>query len=172
MTEITWPTPFGYVIFCDDVRNEVDGKTTIVGAYGADIVFGIPLPVTLGKFAMVVKYFELPKESSDPIKIEVYFPGDAEDAPSVAANLPAEEMRNMPLPKGADNEDARIGASFNMVFPPFTILKEGYIRVRAVRGDDVIKLGRLRVTTTYKDSAKDAPSTSDGTGLQSWAAPT
>jgi hypothetical protein len=145
MTTITWPTPFGYVIFCDDVRNEVDGKTTIVGAYGADIVFGIPLPVTVAKFAMVIKYFELLNESIDPVKIEVYVPGDEDGKPSTSIDLPVEEIRNMPLPKGTDIEDARIGASFNIILSPFTILKEGYIKVQAVRGNDIIKLGRLRV---------------------------
>lgn len=145
MTEINWPTPFGYVVFCDDVRNEVDGKITIVGAYGADIVFGVALPVTVAKFAIVIKYFETPGESDAPVQIKVYFPGDAEDSPAVAVDLPISEVRNMPLPEYADAKDARIGASFNLIFPPLTISQEGYIRVLAVRGADIIKLGRLRV---------------------------
>jgi hypothetical protein len=145
MTDITWPTPFGYVIFCDDVRSEVDGKTTIVGAYGSDIVFGVPLPVTVGKFALVIKYFEMPGESNEPVKIEVHFPWDVEGMPAVAVDLPVEEIRKMLMPEGIDVEDARIGISFNFIFPPITFVKEGYILVRAIRGGDVIRLGRLRV---------------------------
>jgi hypothetical protein len=152
MTTITWPSPFGYVIFCDDVREEVGGKLTIVGAYGADMVIAAILPVTIAKFAMVVKYFERPGESTEPVRIEVYFPGDEEGKPATALDLPVEEIRNMPPPKGYKNEDLRIGTTFQVLFPPTVFQTEGFVRVQAIRGQDIVRLGRLRVTVNIPKS--------------------
>ena len=90
MTEINWPTPYGFTTFCDDIRHEMGGKKTLVGIYAADMNFHGPLPITLPKFCLAIHYFERPGESSDPIKIEVTLPGDEADKPSISADLPVE----------------------------------------------------------------------------------
>jgi hypothetical protein len=145
MKEIRWPTPFGYALFCDDIRNEADGKTTLVGVYSSEMVFHAGLPAVLPKFGIVVKFFELPNESKDSVKLEIFLPGDSEDVPSIVSEIPFDQIRAMPKLEGTHDDDMRIGATFNLVVSPLNILKEGHIRVRAIRGDQIVRLGRIRV---------------------------
>src|SRR5260221_8135574 len=133
MTEITWPTPYGYTTFCDDIRDELNGKTTLVGIYGADMLFNIQLPVTLPKLGLVVNYFERPGESTEPIRIEIFMPDSEEGKPFMVAELPHEQMRNFPIQADPEVKDPRIGAIFNMILSPLTIAKEGRIKVQAIR---------------------------------------
>jgi len=158
MTEVNWPTPFGYTIFCDDIRHELDGKTTLVGIYATDMIFRIPLPAILPKLGFVIKYFERPGESSDPVKIQIFLPGDEQDKPTIEAELPYEEMRARPPPSDPEAKDPRIGVSLNLGMAPFKVAKEGRIKVQAIRGSEVIRLGSLRVKVAPKDQSEPAPS--------------
>ncbi|MCK4738357.1 MAG: hypothetical protein KAT46_00270 [Deltaproteobacteria bacterium] len=42
-------------IFCDDVREEVNGKLSIIGTYGNGINFSNPLPTILPKFILFTR---------------------------------------------------------------------------------------------------------------------
>lgn len=159
MTEIGWPTPYGYTIFCDDIRNEIDGKVTLVGIYAADMIFNVPLPVIVPKLGIVINYFERRGESVDPIRLEIYLPGDEVGKPTITSDIPREHFRNIPELNDPDAEDVRISAVFNMVLSPVNILKKGRIRVRAVRGEDIIKLGSLRITTNFDTASEAMPPT-------------
>lgn len=44
-------------LFLDDIREEVSGKFSLIGLYGADMVFGIAPPITLPKFCIVNRIF-------------------------------------------------------------------------------------------------------------------
>jgi hypothetical protein len=64
-------SPFGYTTFCDDIRQEVAGKSTLVGVYGPEMtVFGT-LPTNLPKLALSVNYLEHVGESEDPLELRV-----------------------------------------------------------------------------------------------------
>ena len=65
MNEIRRSTPFGYTIFCDDVRNEINGKVTLVGVYAGDVIVLGTLPVTLPKLGLSVNYHEKLGESEE-----------------------------------------------------------------------------------------------------------
>src|SRR5271169_4391271 len=40
-------------IFCDDIREEVGGKLSFMGVYGADMAFPVPPPIALLKMAAI-----------------------------------------------------------------------------------------------------------------------
>jgi len=49
------PTPTtAFCIFCDDIRQEVGNKLSILGIYEGDIVFSVPPPAALPKFGIIV----------------------------------------------------------------------------------------------------------------------
>src|SRR5437763_16850721 len=50
--------PWGFSVFCDDLRQEVDGKRTLVGAYMAAMNVTGTLPASLPKLAIAVTFFE------------------------------------------------------------------------------------------------------------------
>jgi hypothetical protein len=143
MTEIGWPSPFGYTEFCDDIRMEVGGKYTLVGVYQGEMkVMGV-LPVLIPRLAMAIHYFEKPGEGTEPLELRVFRPTDSESAPTQRIAIPP---RTHGLPPVAEGEDPRANLNFFIQFAPLEIKQPGFVRVRMKKGDDIVRLGSLRVT--------------------------
>lgn len=141
------PDIFGRVVFCDDIRTEIDGKITLVGCYSADMVFPAPFPALLAKLGLYIQFFEKPDEVSEKLKLEIFFPGDSKDTPSMVSEIPQIEVL---LPKEVSatrDADTRKVTSFNFVLSPVNITQEGYIRVQLSKGEDVYRIGRIKVSS-------------------------
>jgi hypothetical protein len=141
------PSPFGYTIFCDDIRQEVAGKSTLVGVYGPEMtVFGT-LPTHLPKLALSITYAERIGESDEPLELRVYMPGDADDAPTLSAPVPDEmlaKFRGMVPPDDLAGEPLTM-LTLQLAFSPILLKQEGAVRVRMIRGNAEIRLGSLRI---------------------------
>ena len=147
MKSIAPTTPYGYTIFCDDVRLEASGKTSYMGIYRGKLILNVPLPASLLKLHLVIHYFERPNESTEPVNIHVYMPGDAEGAPTAAVVLPLDDARSkVPEPEISDSDPLLSIMSLVMI-APFELKSEGHIRVRAYRGDLEVRLGTLAVVS-------------------------
>jgi len=133
--------PGGYVIFCDDIRHELNGKETFVGTYKSVMFINGTLPTTLPKLCMVIVYREEP-DSLEPSTVKVFMPGDDDDTPSAIFELsPQADM----IPPPSDEFMMR-ETHFMFEVPCVIIKEEGRIRVRAYRGDDEIRLGSMAVS--------------------------
>jgi hypothetical protein len=140
MTVIRRNTPSGYTIFCDDVRQESNGKLIYIGVYEVKMILE-QIPATLPSFCVVVKYIERHGESDLPVVLKVFLPGYEEPMQS---ELPLKEIRAAELPEAM--EDPLLTTSVHIKIAPFVIGVEGMIKVRAYRGEDEIRLGTLHVT--------------------------
>ena len=145
MSVVTWPSPFGYTIFCDDIRREIGGKNTFVGVYNAELIVNSKPPIVLARLALAITYHERFGEETKPVEIRVYFPGDADDNPRVKAALPADFRSAVPANEDTPQTDAMVSMTFYLNLSPVELNAAGVIRVRAYRGDDEIRLGSLRV---------------------------
>lgn len=141
MNIIAPQTPFGYTIFCDDVRVEITGKNIFIGVYNG-VVMLTQLPALVPSLYAIVRYTERKGESSDPVVIKVFEPEN--DMPIISIDVPVDEMRATVIPEGL-TDDPMVTAMIPIAFMPFQFEKEGFIKVRAYRGDDEIRLGSLRV---------------------------
>lgn len=131
--------------FCDDIRQEVDGKMSLIGCYGPEMV--VPsFPVTLSKLCAVVKVC-----SRDGLfeKLRVMvLKGDDEIA---AAEIPQVALAQM---KKASDEsqdpikDVQHTIAVNFVMSPVTIDSPVALRVRALADGQLIKGLSLKVTST------------------------
>lgn len=155
-TPVRWPDTFGYTIFCDDIRQEKSNKRIFIGVYqGRMIVFGSP-PINFVKLAVAIYLYEKPGET-EPIEIVVTVPGL--DDPFFRAVIPAEARKAIAPPtpeEGVDIEDARIGIQFDASLSPVPLAKDGFIKVRAIRGDKEFRLGALQVQFAPPDQAQDS----------------
>ena len=86
--------PYAYVTYCDDIRHEVDGKFSLMGVYGKNLLVFGDFPITLPKFIIVINYLDDPDNPPDSIKIRVYFPGDDLDNPSIEGSAAISENLN------------------------------------------------------------------------------
>lgn len=143
MTDITPSTPYGHTIFCDDVRQEIGGKTSLMGIYKGTLVVQGPAPVTLPRLCLHSTFIERPDESNEPIELQITMPGDAENTPSIRIEIPA-NFRDQ-IPKDPELDDPRLSLEFQSTISQLVIKQDGYITIRARRGRSVFRIGRLRV---------------------------
>src|SRR5260221_12989855 len=79
--------PTGFTIFCDDIREEVNGKVSLIGCYGADLrILGNQFPILLPKLGFHITV-RVPSDGPNlPLKIMIYFPGQPDDQPVLTAD--------------------------------------------------------------------------------------
>ena len=145
--------------FCDDIREEISGKITLVGVYGVEIQFDGELPLALPKFGFnITATFDL--EDRDNIadsRLRVFIPGDPMDQPTIDGETGWMPPSGGP-PEGSDlyiDSTPRITCHLHFVLAPFFVPGEGVIRVRLALNDGrTINGGGIRVR---RRSAQEAP---------------
>jgi hypothetical protein len=143
MTVIPPTTPYGYTIFCDDLRQETNGKFIYIGVYTSDIIiFGNP-PILLPTFVAAITYRERPGESDVPVKIKMFLPG-VDDA-AAELDLSVAAMRSAQFSSETKGEDRMHSAFVSIRTSPLLLRQGGLIKIRAYRGEDEIRLGALEV---------------------------
>jgi hypothetical protein len=145
------PDVFGYTTFCDDIRQEAGGLVSLIGVYRARMFVHGTFPISIPKFGFAISYWQrrelvLP----GPIRIRITLPGDTDEKPSIETELPADAAEKMFAEEmqfatsiSADTNFAAVHANF--ILAPLVFNCPGIIRVRAVRGDELVRLGSLRV---------------------------
>jgi hypothetical protein len=146
---MTDPTHLGYTIFCDDIRNEMGGKTSFVGVYENEMFIHGDFPCLLPKFGLGIRYMEKRGAyKSQPVTLRIYLPGDEENTPSLEAPISqiVEARKNLKAHPDADQKAPRyLKIATNLIIAPLVIAKPGDIKVRAQCGSKIVKLGTLLV---------------------------
>ena len=141
------PDIFGHTIFCDDIRLEVGGKVTYVGAYTGTMNIHAMFPVTLPKFAIAIFFNQKKEIFTANLGLRIFMPGDTQDKASIEGEV--EEIpsgvaeQNVIENSAPDKNYTLMGTS--MVFAPFIIKEPGLIKVRVLRDSKMHRLGVLRV---------------------------
>jgi hypothetical protein len=143
--------PVGFTIFCDDIRDELGGKTSVIGIYSGAMLIHAPFPVALPKFGFYIEILEparLLLERDFPIEFSVYLPGDEEGKPSLLMQLPAdpaaakETYDNLPW---RPTRPLLAHTTLKWIVSPLQLKGPGAIRVLAGYKDDQIRCGGLQV---------------------------
>ena len=141
--------PFGISLFCEDIREEVGGKKSLMGVFDADLVVS-HFPIVIPKLAVLIRLIVPGDLAAGALTWKVYFPGDQSDAPAfkVEESITESESRGSREPS-ADWRDGDVTPvqEFNQsaIFSPVRIKHEGLIKVRVDVGDITVKAGVLRV---------------------------
>jgi hypothetical protein len=138
--------PGGFVIFCDDVRFELGGKTTYVGVYGDEMLFSSSGPVQVPQLCAVIAFriyadqapfegtFRITKASDEKVLAEGPFEFSSDD-------------ENGSEPYFGSEPDPAVYLEQNIVVTlrKFVIDKSDRIKVRAYWGDNEYRLGSMQV---------------------------
>lgn len=136
--------PFGYTVFCDDIRDEVSNKKTFVGVYLGELLTP-SFPLVLPTFGLAISYLEPIEWPVDRVQIKVLIPGqeDGDEAiidADITSDRPASPFGNEPSLPG------RLRAHhMHFRLSPVVIFKEGLIKVRAYLPSREVRLGSLNV---------------------------
>lgn len=137
---------YGTSVFCDDIRNEIDGKVSLIGCYGPAIQLPAPPPIILPKLGihiMVISEDYIPVKS---LKLKVFAPGvdgGVLTIIDVAPEFPP-EARSPPKKKRGESS-AHTKIIQDAIISPFEILSTGTLRVVVNLNGTEIAAGVLRI---------------------------
>lgn len=139
-------SPYGYCTFCEDIRQEMNGKQTYVGVVvGTDLNIQGVLPAGIGKFSIFATFRQRLTDGLGPVVFEVHMPGDEDDKPSARMEFSITDIiANLPA-VAPDIDDPFLGIGLGFEFNPLLIKQEGRIQVSAFKAGKRYKLGSLRV---------------------------
>ena len=137
---------YGHVVFCDDVRQEIDGKLTLVGVYNSNLtVFG-GFPAVLPKLCVVVWLNGPLANFLTCTKITLV----GEPLGDVRPELNLREMSKPSfVPEGATRRQ------FIAVLPlaPCTLSEAGIMIVNAETEAGILSIGKLRITAASPEAS-------------------
>lgn len=137
---------YGNVTFCDDIRIELDGRVSLIGCFVGEIIFPGQFPLTVPKLGINIQFFELPESEKKNLFLEVLFPGDSDLQPSFVSQIDVANLTDKTNASNLTDQDTRRCVSFNLVLSPVNIRQEGYIRARVKKGQNIYRIGRVRVS--------------------------
>jgi hypothetical protein len=164
MTLIPTPDVYGYTIFCDDIRYEVGGKASFMGSYSGAMIVHVPFPATLPMLAVSITLLQRRKLFIPNVGLRIFLPGDPDDVPSIQAE--AVETTDGAIAAataaGKDalhpdaqtpNEDSYVMINHHLKFGQLVIKQPGILKVRAVVGENMVRLGSMSISPPPEFSA-------------------
>ena len=139
--------PGGFAIFCDDIRHEVTGKTTLVGAYNNQLIVTGSLPVTLPQLCAAITLRLLPpKERIKPI-VKIFRSDELEPLFVFEADIEPVEAQLIPAPSPHLEPDSVTFMQMGITaqIQGLVINEPCALKVRAFIGDDEVRLGSLQI---------------------------
>jgi hypothetical protein len=145
-------------VYCDDIRNEMGGKVSLMGVYQSDMLFP-QFPVITSKFcARVTLRFAVEDRPKEALKIELF----AGNNVIGAIEMDREQVQNTELPPfDADipAEDQYLALQAMLIFSPFQIEAPCRLRlIASVDGNEIEGNGlKLRLPSPEERAANGWP---------------
>jgi hypothetical protein len=145
---------YGYTIFCDDIRQEVGGKYSYIGAYDGKMFVQGDFPVLLSKLCLAVTFLQRRELLIANVGLHIFGPEQTEvDTPSIQATFQEPEEGAVAkqtaaasaaegLPGGQTSYVAMLA---RIILSPFNIAQPGDLRVRILRDGKYVRAGALRI---------------------------
>jgi len=155
---------FGHAVFCDDIRQEANGKFIYIGVYEGVMVIHAPFPVKLNRIAFAISVGQRAEKLVPKITYRIFLPGDEENAPSIEAEVSEqtpgafiEAAENGANAAGISAVDRKFSlSSANLMFDGVEIKQPGSIKVRVDVDGKRYRIGSLSVVAAKKSASEDA----------------
>ena len=132
----------GFCIFCDNIRQEVGNKISLMGLYGAEITFAAPAPGILPTFAMMAHLICDPDDVPTVLRLRVVHVDGTE-----LVNNEQPVTINLVRP---DSKKVVIHAAVQLT--NFLVPREGDIEVYLETDGQSLRAGRLAVKFPTPDT--------------------
>lgn len=136
--------PFGFTVFCDDIRDEVGGKTSLMGRYVGSMNIAAAAPESGATFALpkfgAATQIMIPKEYKTS-HVRVALTLDRKDQPP---QLLAEVTIDPPDLSDTEMDVAVFGVNF--IIAPLVLQSDCIIRARGYLDGLEVKAGSLQVS--------------------------
>ncbi len=149
METLSAPDAFGHTTFCDDIRMEINGKLTLVGCYSTELHVHSSFPVVIPKLCLAINYWQKKGHLILPVVFWVFLPGDTEEKASIEFGTTEqltsemlEQRLEKPQEPGMEAPEYSV-FSAQVALANLSVPLAGSIKVRARRGDQLLRLGSL-----------------------------
>ncbi len=148
--------PFGYTIFCDDIRQEVNGKSTHVGIYTAEMHIWSEGTAVVPQLCALLIYRDQPERIvSRPLVVKLIKSTDKGEQILMEAPFTPPSDLGIPVPPALGRPD---GAHFTELrlevrISPFVVEESCLLKSRVYVGEDEVLCGALRVILSNPDQA-------------------
>ena len=145
-------TPYGYAIFCDDIRRELGNKVSLIGIYRGVAFWSDDFPITVPRLCIEVNWLQHGDDERRPTKIRVVSVDegheDGTETVVIEGDLPVEGFDQ--APKTAPDANL-MHAAIQIMLAPYVLEKPSTLKVRVMYGDEEYKLGTLRMVKAVTD---------------------
>ena len=151
-------SPYGMTIFCDDIREEVGGKQSLIGCYNNEMNFSVAAPATLPMLCGAVNILIPIGFLFERLDLVI----NKEDGPETTLLMKVSfESSDMPVPIDVEVGDLKdepryIGLSFPWKMQPFHVGGPCLVRVRGYFDSTEVRLGSLKIAFKHDDVAPTA----------------
>lgn len=149
-TFVKRPDALASAIFCDDVRQEIDGKASYIGVYRGKMIVHDEFPTRLPKFAIAVEFRQRKAIFRGDIRVHVFLPG--EDKPFFNESLRSDPDKPFPNTSPAHNV---VVTRANLIFAPLNLERTGLLKVRIVSNEHTYPAGTLRISSPRDNGLED-----------------
>lgn len=146
MNVVETPVPSGDTIFCDDIRHEVNGKTSLIGVYNGLLIVD-EMPVFLPRICCFITLRQAADVSGDVVFKVIWQPDEGEEK-FIAETIVPKEGRKTLMAVGPQKEESAPLIGVMRTFfeiSPFQLVSNGRLKVRSFIDNVEIKLGSLRM---------------------------
>lgn len=138
-----------FVQFCDDIRQEVGNKLSLIGCYGSELLVE-KLPAILPKLCVQAHLSTPLDQPFERATLRAYINGD------ILAELEFPVAAVNARPRADDPTATRMNFTAIMALSPFIFDKEGVVRIEAETESGIVKGGRLRLQLNETHKAEQA----------------
>ena len=138
-----------FVQYCDDIRQEVGNKLSLIGCYGSELLVE-KLPAVLPKLCVQAHLSTPLDQPLERVTLRAYINGDV----LAELELPVAELNARPRPVDTAATRMNVGAIISLT--PFIFDKEGVVRIEAETESGIVKGGRLRLMLNETHKAEQA----------------
>ena len=142
--------PLAYVIFCDDVRQEVGDKRTFVGVYGTEL-FVPEIPTLIPKFYAVTTLICYRKKTPKELTIRLtYCDEEIAKVELESKELKAwydisEEELSLEEKEFPETDPPKMRVGIEMLISPFVVRREGRMASHVFTEGGTVRAGSMRI---------------------------
>jgi hypothetical protein len=158
MTLLDSPDVYGFTVFCDDIRHEINGTRSLIGTYAGTLTVHDVFPVTLPKFGFAVTFLQRKNVFIPNVELRIFLPGDDDENASIRATFseanPGQIAADLAAKSPSKDDEKSYSAMHSfLIFTPLNLPMPGEMKVRAVVGENMYRIGALRISQGATASA-------------------
>jgi hypothetical protein len=143
-------TRYAYAIFCDDIRNEVGNKTSLMGIYNG-LMYLSAMPAFIPRLGVSIKFCGPIDEKVQSLSFKIL--SSAQDEPILEMEIGTRDIAEgqgnpivVPPDGNKDEGNRRSEVGFMSVLPPMQVAQDMFIRAIVVADGVEYLAGRLHIS--------------------------